>query len=178
VHEGGSGRDARFDANAWYVEVQYSLAVLPWSSTLSYRFARFSGDPNLDDDRRQDFDPFFYGWSRGWGTWFQGEVTGEYLLFNSNQANHMVHLSASPNDSLAVGAILYRFNLAEPSYFGTPVSDTAFTAELNLYLDWSLNDNVALSLIYGIAFPRAAAEEAFGDDEPFEIIELALYLTF
>lgn len=177
VRQTGSGRDARFDARAWYVELQYGFKSLPWSPSLSYRYAHFSGDPDTNDDKRQDFDPFFYGWSRGWGTWYQGEITGEYLLFNSNQNNHMLQLAASPREDLEIGLILYRFDLDQPEYYGTPVSSKRFADELNLYADWSLNDNVSISAAYAVAAPREAAEEAFGDDDSFQLFELALYVS-
>lgn len=51
----------------------------------------------IHDHVRRDFDPLFYGFDkRSWGTWFQGEVTGGWLLFNNNQRNHLVHLAATP----------------------------------------------------------------------------------
>jgi hypothetical protein len=177
VSEQGGGRDGDVDARAWYLEGQYSFAEWAWSPTLSYRYASFSGDPDPDDDRRQDFDPFFYGWSRGWGTWFQGEVTGEYLLFNSNQLNHMLHLSLQPAESLSVGAIAYRFNLDTNNYYSTPVSDRHFDDEINLYLEWTLTEQLSITAAYGIAFPGTAAKERFGD-ERFQVVELAAYLSF
>ncbi len=178
VAEGGSGREVRYDADAWYLEGRYTLADLPWTPALSYRFARFSGDADPEDGVVRAFDPFFYGYTRGWGTWYQGEVTGEYLLFNSNEVVHMLHLSASPSEAVGLGAILYRFSLQEPNYNGTPVSNRHFTDEIDLYLDWSIGKHVSLSLAYGIAFPGPAAKEAFGDDEPFQVLELSVELTF
>jgi hypothetical protein len=177
VGEQGGGRDGDIDADAWYLEAAYGAEDWPWSPTLSYRYSRFSGDPDPDDGKRGDFDPFFYGWSRGWGTWFQGEITGEYLLFNSNQVTHMLHLSASPTESLTIGAIGYRFDLDQADYFGTPVTDRRFADELNLYLDWAVNDRLALSAVYAIAFPRTAAKEALGDQR-FQLLEVAAYLSF
>ncbi len=177
VSEQGSGRDGRIDAAAGYLEGRYQFSGWPWSPSLSYRYARFSGDSNREDDTRKDFDPFFYGWSRGWGTWFQGEVTGEYLLFNSNQVNHMLHLSLQPSESLTVGAIAYRFSLDTNDYYGTPVSDRHFDDELDLYLDWSINDRWSISAAYGIAVPGTAAKEVFGD-RSFQVAELAVYLSF
>jgi len=177
VSEGGGARDGDIDAHAWYVEGDYSLSAWPWSPTLSYRYSRFSGDPDPDDDKRRDFDPFFYGWSRGWGTWFQGEVTGEYLLFNSNQVTHMLHLSASPSEAFSGGVIAYRFDLDQDNYYGTPVSGRHFADELNLYLDWTVNEQVSVSAAYGIAVPRTAAKELFGDKR-FQLAELAVYVSF
>lgn len=177
VSEQGGGRDGDFDASGWYLEAQYSLDALPWSPRVGYRYSRFSGDADPDDDLRRDFEPFFYGWSRGWGTWIQGEVVGEYLLFNSNQATHMLQIAASPSEAIEVGVLGFRFSLEEKNYYGTPVSDRHFADELNLYLDWQISEQVSLSAAYGIAFPGRAARELFGD-ERFQLVEVALSLSF
>ena len=93
THQFGDGRFGRFDSSAWYAEAIYHFE-LPWRPRLSYRHAYFSGDKSPLDSTRRDFDPLFYGFDkRSWGTWFQGEVTGGWLLFNNNQRNHLVHLA-------------------------------------------------------------------------------------
>lgn len=178
VAETGSGRDGQIDANAWYLEARYKFADWPWSPTLSYRYATFSGG-EVDDATRRDFDPLFYGATdRGWGTWVQGEITGNYLLFNSNQRDHMLHVSVSPSESLDLGLLYYRFFLDKNQYYGTPVTDDHFDDEVNLYADWTINEHLSLSAVYGIAFPGAAAEQVFGDDQPYQLFEIAIYLTF
>ncbi len=175
----GAGREARFDASAWYAETIYHFETLPWAPRLSYRYAYFSGDANSNDTLRRDFDPLFYGFDqRGWGTWFQGEVIGGWLLFNSNQRNHLIHLAATPCAPLTVGIIGGTFALAESNYLGTPVVARHFGDELNLYADWTVNDQIAVSAAYGVMFPGAAAIEAFGDDEKFHVIEVGVYFSF
>jgi hypothetical protein len=72
----GDGDDVDFDAQAFYVEPFYDFSWLPWSPRLAYRFAYFSGDADLDDEDREDFDPLFYDYSRSWGTWTQGRSSG------------------------------------------------------------------------------------------------------
>jgi len=174
----GDGPNVEFAAQAFYVEPFYEFSSLPWTPTLAYRFAWFSGDPDADDDERADFDPLFYDYSRGWGTWVQGEITGEYLLFNSNQVNHMVHLAAYPTDEIGIGALYFHFDLEEKSYFGTPVGARDFADEVNLYVDWTVNDNLYLGAIYGVALPGDAAEEAFGENDPFHLFSIYAVLTF
>lgn len=175
----GSGDDGDFDAEAWYGEVGYTFSTLPWSPTLSYRYSYFSGDADPTDFTRREFEPLFYGFDkRGWGTWFQGEVVGGWLLFNANQKNHYVHLSATPNDQWTVGVMGFAFDLAESNYLGTPVTDDHFGEELNLYADWSVSDNLVLSLAYGVFSPGQAAIEGVGDDENFHTLEGAIYLSF
>jgi hypothetical protein len=106
----------------------------------------------------------------------QGEITGNYLLFNSNQRNHMVHLTASPSEKLNLGLLYYRFFLDRNNYYGTLVTDDHFDDEINLYADWTINDYVSVSAVYGVAFPGSAAEQALGNDEPYHLFEVALYL--
>jgi hypothetical protein len=178
AYQFGDGQNVDFDAQAFYVEPFYEFSSLPWTPTLAYRFAWFSGDPDPADDEREDFDPLFYDYSRGWGTWVQGEITGEYLLFNSNQINHMVHLAAYPTDEIGIGALYFHFDLEEKNYFGTPVSERDFADEVNLYVDWTINDNVFLGALYGVALPGDAAEEAFGDDDPFHLFTVYAVLSF
>jgi hypothetical protein len=72
----GDGQNVDFDAQAFYVEPFYDFSWLPWTPRLAYRFAWFSGDPDPGDRERTDFDPLFYDYSRGWGPWVQGEITG------------------------------------------------------------------------------------------------------
>ena len=177
AREFGDGDDVDFDAQAFYVEPFYNFSWLPWSPTLAYRFAYFSGDADPDDDEREDFDPLFYDYSRGWGTWTQGEIVGEYLLFNSNQVNHMVHLSATPAEPVTIGALYYHFDLAEKDYFGTPVDAKDFADEINLYVDWTVNDNLLVGALSGVAWPDSAAKELFGDD-PFYLLLAYAIVTF
>jgi hypothetical protein len=174
----GEENGADFDAHAFYGQADYTFGSLPWTPTLTYRYARFSGDGNPEGGDNGTFDPLFYGFSSGWGTWFQGEIVGEYFLFNSNQRNHMVKLSFAPTDSLGIGAIYYHFALDEKNFFGTPVSDRTFADEINLYADWTVSDNVYVSAVAGVAFPGKGAEQAFGDDENVWLFETYLVITF
>jgi Alginate export len=178
VQEFGNGDNADYRAYAFYVEPAYTFSWLPWTPTLAYRFAYFSGDSDPGDDRRKDFDPLFYEGDRTWGTWTQGEIVGNYLLFNSNQINHMVQLSASPTEAVSIGAIYYHFDLAEKNYYGTPVSDRDFADEVDVYTDWTITDNISVGALYGVAFPGDAAKEVFGADDPFHLFEVYATLTF
>ncbi len=172
---GGDGAND-FDAYAFYGQVDYNFSSLPWSPTLTYRYARFSGQ-SLGGGDVEAFDPLFYGFD-GWGTWFQGEIMGEYILFNSNQRNHMVKLSGTPTDSIEVGAIYYNFDLDEKNFFGTPVTSRNFADEINFYVDWGVNDNVSFSAVAGAAFPDTAAKQAFGDNDNIYVLEAFVILNF
>lgn len=176
ILETGDGKFGEKDATGWYVEFQYSFPAVAWAPRLSYRYASFSGDADPDDNKSKDFDPFFYGFSRNWGTWYQGEIVGNYLLFNNNQTNHMVHLAMSPTDALELGAIYFNFLLDKKNYFGTPVTSDDFADEINLYADWTISDKLSASAVYGVVFPGDAAKQAFEDDDPFHLFQV--FLTY
>lgn len=167
------------DAFGWYAEAEYSFAdLLPWSPTLSYRYSAFSGDGDPDDSKNKTFDALFFGAGRGWGTWYQGEITGEYLLFNSNNNVHMVQLNVKPTESLSAGILYFNFTLDKANYFGTPVKDKSFANELNLYADWNITDHIYLGAVAGVAWAGDAAEEVFGDDDAYGLAEVQVVVTY
>jgi hypothetical protein len=90
----------------------------------------------------------------------------------------MVHLAAYPTDEIGIGALYFHFDLEEKNYFGTAVSERDFADEVNLYVDWTVNDNVSVGGLYGVALPGDAAEEVFGDDEPFHLFQIYAIVTF
>ena len=163
VHEDG-GDQVDVDADGWYAELGYTAKALPWSPTLSYRYAYFSGD-DASTDENEAFDPLFYGFSRGWGTFYMGEIVGEYYLFNSNEKVNMVHLNVVPNDKISAGAIYYDFDLDENNFGGTVVSGDDFAREVNVYVDYAVTDNFWLSSVFALATPGTAAEEVYGQKD-------------
>ena len=126
---------AKLNAHAWYVEPQYTFSSLPWSPRISYRYASFSGDNNSNDGTNHAWDSLYTaGGPRGWGTWTQGEITGNYVTGNSNLDSHSVHLRLQPTDDLAVGVIYYYFDYdKKPS----GVTDNHLMDEVNVYGEWA-----------------------------------------
>jgi hypothetical protein len=182
------------DASAWYAELGLEMsrwlpAVRP---LLRYRYSRFSGDSDPDDGESHAFDSLFYGYhyNRGvfYGTWFQGEVVGEYLLFNTNQKTHTVHLTAWPDigpietGQLAAGLVYYRFDLDRSWYAGVDLGNAHFADELDAYLLWrpQLHPKLYLEIspVFGIAWPGRAAREFFGDDRPYWTVQAYAYVQF
>lgn len=105
------------------------------------------------------------------------EVVGGYLLFNSNQVNHIGHLAAAP--TVRRHLLSLRFgDLTEADYFGTPVSDKDFADEVDVYVDWTVSENLFVGAIYGVALPEEAAEELFGGDEAFRLFQLYAAVSF
>ena len=143
----------------YYGELGYDFGEnLPWTPYLSYRYAHFSGDdPNSSKD--QNFDPLFYGFS-DWGTWFQGEILGEYVLLNQNLNSSTVRLAVSPTEDLKLNLLYYYFWLDDAAGFGTEGS--SFADEVDLTADYTLNDHVFFSLVGGVANPRNGASNFTG----------------
>ena len=111
VLERNDSVDRRVKAAAWYVEPGYKFSPLPWTPQLNLRYAHFSGDPNPQDRLKQSYDPLFTtGGDRGFGSWFLGEIFGQYISSNSNLDVAMAHLQFSPLDTVEGGIIYYDFH--------------------------------------------------------------------
>lgn len=150
VHE---NRDEAMDSGfGWYLAASYQWSEIPWKPELTYRYASFD----------EDYDTLFYS-AVDWGSWFQGEITGEYDLFNTNLDSHMLRLKVQPVEPLALNLFYYRFSLHDPQFFGVQSDD--YVDEWNLIADWSVTPHLSLSLVGALAIPGDGATEYFGDDE-------------
>ena len=65
------------DSNAWTLQGGYQLSAIGWKPKLSYRYAFFQGD-DPETTANEGFDPLLLGFY-DWGTWWQGEIGGEYF---------------------------------------------------------------------------------------------------
>ena len=175
TYQFGTSDEGEREAYGWFAEAAYAFQNVTWSPVLSYRYSRFSGDSNPADGVSNTFDPLFFGAGGGWGTWFQCEVNGEYVLFNSNQVAHQVKLAVKPTDDIGAGVIYYHFDLDKSNYFGTPVSSRNFADEVNVYMDWKVNEKLYIYAVAGVAIPQTAAKEVFGDDLNGVVEALLIY---
>ena len=165
--------DPEVDAEAYYLDIGYNFVDWPWAPAVTARNANFSGDdPNTAED--EAYDGLYYGFTN-WGTWFIGEVTGEYILFQSNFNVNMLMVQAAPYDNLFLTASYFDFNIEEP---GAGVDDD-FGQEINLIADWAVNDNMSITGAYGILQPGGNAEATFGgNDDNFEVLEVGAWIWF
>ncbi|PYX51432.1 MAG: hypothetical protein DMG79_03080 [Acidobacteria bacterium] len=152
-------------STAWTALGAYQLNKLPWEPTLSYRYAFFEGD-NPSTPQNEAFDPLFLGFY-DWGTWWQGEIAGEYFLANSNSISHQARIHMSPTDKLGWGIMGYWFHIDQPGTFGpgTTSSDAAF--EFDSYADWKFYKNFTLSLIAAFADPHKAVQQSYNRTSHF-----------
>lgn len=132
------------DEDAWYLEAGWTFSDVAWSPSLSYRYSRYS----------EGFDPLFTGFSRGYGTWFQGEVASNYAgPFNTNTQIHHVALKVSPLENLSVGALWFDFNTLDRDLGNFD------GRELDLYAEWAVSDNLIVMPVVGLYQPDRSAEE-------------------
>lgn len=151
VDESGGDTATKIDANAWYVEAGWTFADMPWSPTINYRHAEFSGDDSSTANTNEAFDPLFFGFTRGFGTWFQGEVASNYAgPANTGNSVDRLELTLQPREDLTVGLQYWDFGKEDdaPDLSGT---------EVDLYALWSINDNWVFSPMIGIYNPDGSA---------------------
>jgi alginate export protein len=152
-------------STAWMAQAAYQLSKVNWKPKLSYRYAFFEGDDPATG-QNEGFDsllPGFYDW----GTWWQGEIAGEYFLSNSNLISHTIRLHVTPSEALGAGLLGFVFRLDQPASFAPGVTSKDLATELDAYADWKVNSNFTLSFVAAFAHPQTAAEEGFGRTDDF-----------
>ena len=151
---------SKLSSNAWMAQAAYELSKVSWKPKLSYRYAFFEGDDPTTTSKSEAWDsllPGFYDW----GTWWQGEIAGEYFLGNSNLISHEVRLHTTPSASLGAGLIGFVFQLDRPDSFATGVTSKDVGNELDAYADWKLNGNFTVSFVAAYANPGEALAQGY-----------------
>ena len=110
--------------------------------------------------RNENFDPLLPGF-HDWGTWWQGEIAGEYFLSNSNLTSHVFRVHFTPSGTITWGGIFYKFSLDQPASFAPGVTDKNLAFESDGYVDWKLTKNFTATFVGAFANPQTAAQQAF-----------------
>lgn len=142
VDQSGGDTAVENDAYAWYLEAGWTFSNLPWSPGVNVRYAEFSGDDANTGDN-EAFDPLFFGFTRGFGTWFQGEVASNYAgPANSGNEVQRVEFSLAPRADLQLAAQYWDFSSRD---------DAADLdgQEIDIYALWSINDQFVFSPLIG-----------------------------
>ncbi len=147
----------------WYLKAAYHWRDVAWMPELSYRYAAFDGD-NLSTPGDESFDSVAYG-STDYGTWVQGEVTGNYPLGNRNLKSGMLRLKLFPHHNLVLNAIYYDFHLDQPNIAGEPVGSTDWGTEIDLAMTWTAKNHITVNPTLGVLFPGEAASNWTGGDK-------------
>lgn len=152
-------------ARGWYAGASYTFAESPWQPTLAYKYSEFS----------RGYDPLFYGSSGGWGTWVQGEVVGEYMLFNNNQKTSQLKLTLSPISTVSTGVVFYKFDFKDKP---DGVDDKSFAKEADLYVDWTPSAHWVLGGLAGVAKPGDGAKQYFGSSDTSVLFQAYAVYSF
>ena len=170
----GEDNGPALKASAWYLQTFWTFKNTGWQPILYYRYAYFEGD-KPDTPVNENYNPLFPGF-QDWGSWWQGEIAGEYFLSNSNLKTHMLRLHTTPKDNIGTGLLFFDYKLDQPgSYQGGVVSDE-IGQEINWYLDWNFHAYFSLSLVLAHTNPGKAVEEAFDRTKNFKFG--MVYLNF
>ncbi len=156
--------DLLLDSTAWNALVGYQFES-SWQPKFSYRYAVFEGDDPATP-ANEAFDGLFTGFY-DWGTWWQGEIAGEYFVSNSNLISHQLRLHAKPSEAISTGLIFYDFRLDQRASFDPLVTSDEVALELDWYMDWSVNDNFVMSFVAAVAEPGDAIEQSSGRTDTF-----------
>lgn len=159
-------RKPRSDENAWYLEAGWTFDDLRFTPRVNYRYSRFS----------EGYDPLFYGNGRELGTWFQGEVAGNYAgPFNSNASIQQVGLKLAVSPTFNAGAMLFKFDT-----LNTATQDLS-AKELDIYGEWTVNEHLQVLPLVGFYKPEHSAERVgsqLGSDLTNVYAQLLLVTNF
>lgn len=138
------GDASRKNANAWYLEAGWTYEKTTWTPSVNVRYSVFG----------EDFDPLFFGFSRSYGTWFQGEVAANYAgPFNSDTNVFHANIKVNPTENIALGALFFDFS---DTASGTGALNSQ---EIDLYAEWAVNGNVFVSPVVGFYKPKKSAAD-------------------
>jgi hypothetical protein len=146
---------SQVSSRGYYGEASYAFNDNGWAPVLSYRYAHFDGD-NPATPVDEGFHEIAYGFT-DWGSWYQGEITGEYALGNGNLISSMLRVQLTPKEDLTVNAMLYKFTLDRPASFGVLSND--WGDELNFTAEWQVNEHMLVTGVLGMLFPGEAARQ-------------------
>jgi hypothetical protein len=170
-----------FDMFAWagYGELGWIARTTPWTPSISYRFASFSGD-NPNTSRYERFDTLYSG---GLDQWLQG-ISINKVLTQANRMTHRIRLNVAPTPALNLTLDLYKHianeknNLGANPALGT-LSSFDLGEEIQLTIRWALSRSLFVQGITGIAFPGAAIKDAAdGGAKPWNTAQLQLFWSF
>ncbi len=147
------------DANAWYVEAGWTFVDLPWSPSANYRYTSYD----------QGYDPLLFGFNRGYGTWFQGEVAANYAgPFATDSDIHYLGIKANPTEMLTVGASYFDFS---DTVGGSGSNDAS---EIDIWAEWVAHDHLIISPLVGFYTPDSDSSTQGNDDTNIYMQVLAI----
>lgn len=162
------------DSRAWFAQIGWSFTDSAWLPWIGYRYAAFDGD-NPHTVKNENFRSVAYGYT-DYGSWFQGEISGNYPLGNGNLISSLFRLKVQPTDSLSMNLMYYIFTFDQPSALSPDVTHDKWGDEINFTVDWAVTGEWYLIGVLGELFPGDAAEQWTGGDDDW--LYSMLYVSY
>ena len=141
----------KIHASGGFGQIEYKREDLFLQPAISYRyFIQGNG-----------FDAMSPGFTT-WGTWFQGEITGEWILDNSNLRTHVGRLVLTPEESVTLNFIYYNFAFVNPKAFD--LTSRNYGDEVNLVADWAFSESISFSAGLEAFVPNKGGKQYLGGD--------------
>jgi hypothetical protein len=171
--------DYTMDAWAGYGLIGYLARDIPWTPSVSYRFASFSGDdPDTADFER--FDPLFTG---GLGEWLQG-ITINKAINQANRQTHRIRTNVSPKPGLNFTFDLFFHRANElNNRGGNPALTNLVSRDLGMeyqfVVRWPISPRVFFVGVASHAVPGDAIRAVTIDNaKPWTSLQAQFYFNF
>lgn len=159
-------RNPRINMQAfgWTTEIGFAFAsTLPWSPTLSYRYASFSGD-NPATARFERWDPLLSG--ENGERWVQG-INHFKIFQNSNLSTHRIQLRLRPHQQVELVPQFWVFTADSATNLGgnpalSILNGTFLGTEANITAKWFISHRLFLQGHVAATFPSAAVRDTVG----------------
>jgi hypothetical protein len=160
------GYTQRDGQDTFSVRANGSAGVELWKPDIGARYSSFSSG----------FDPLFYGSSTGYGTWYQGEVAGNYAgPFNSNAEISHLYLNAQPLPSLTLGILFFDFRTKNHRFGKLDAT------EWDIYAEWEINKYFSASPLIGFYTPSKSAGQGgvqLGNDDTNTYAQMIVTVSY
>jgi Alginate export len=170
--------DFAMDAWAGYGTLGYLASNLPWTPSLSYRLAYFSGD-NPATPTYERFDSLYSG---GLAEWLQG-ISFAKILTQSNKVSDRIRLNFVPQTNLNVSFDWFRHRADAYNNLGAnpaiiQLSSHDLGQEFQMIGRWSINRHFFFQAVAGYAIPGEALKQAAGQSlKPWTTLQAQLFWT-
>lgn len=94
-----------------------------------------------------------------WGTWFQGEMTGEFIFDNTDLITNTARVVVTPVEDVTVNLIYLNFKFDDPKVM--KATSSSFGNEIDLVADWAVNSSIDLSTGLETFIPDAGGKQVY-----------------
>lgn len=164
-------------ARAGYATVGYIAGSMPWSPSISYRYASFSGD----DPETERFERFDSLMSTGLGNWLQGISFGK-VYRNANLNTHRIQVNLAPQEGMNLTFSWHGLRADQLNNLGANPALSTLTSrdigdEYTATVRWALDRNRYFQVVASRAVPGQALR-SIGASKPWSTLQASLYVNF